>query len=671
MSTEASLSASSARPADEVLRTRRLVGPGESARLRWLEEFDLTPDGLRAAFVVREPSPGQPRPQRRIWLQEICSGSECEPRPLSAGLEASEQYCPRWSPDGRWLAFLAKVKEGQAGDKERLALFVMAAEGGTARHLCALPGGMSDLAWSPDGSRLAFLGYEQPEPTANADPLVFGRETERCQRLWTVYLDEGVPRPVTPEGLAIWEYAWSPDGRRFAVYFSKGPELTSWYRGQIGLVEATGGALRELSHLDHQASGLTWSPDGSRLAFVSGEWSDVIRGAGDLFVLSLESGECRNLTPEADISLAWCRWFPAGRRLLYTAWSGLYQQIGVLDEASGKRQVLETGVVLREGWPALATTPDLRRLLTTRSSAEQPPDLYCADLPELAPEDQPGPGGERGLTWRRLTRLNPLAEETWLLPRSQPISYRSVDDWQIEALFTPPLEPRDQGPPPLVVWVHGGPTGAFLAGFEYGWSLLLASAGYAVLRPNVRGSLGRGRAFAEAVVGDMGGKDLQDVLRGIDELVARGLVDGQRVAIVGWSYGGFMAAWAVTQTRRFRAAVMGAGICDWHGFHAQTNIPDFDVRFLQADPLTQPEIYRTRSPLTYAAQVTTPTLILHGAEDDCVPVSQAYAFYRALRERGVPSELVIYPREGHGLRELPHLRDREERMLNWLDRYLR
>nr|BBH95350.1 peptidase [Thermogemmatispora argillosa] len=670
MSNEAFLSVSSAGQTERVPRSRRLVGPGETARLRWLEEYDLSSDGRRVAFVVREPVPGQSCPLRRIWLLEIGEeGGEAasEPRPLSAGLDMGEQYCPRWSPDGRRLAFLAKSSPGGNDDKERLALFVMAAEGGPARRLCMLPGGMSDLAWSPDGSRLAFLGYEQPKP--EDDPRVFGHEAERCQRLWTVYLDEGLPRPVTPQGLAIWEYAWSPDGRRFAVYFSEGPELTTWYRGQIGLVEAEGGPLQQLTHLEHQASGLTWSPDGRRIAFVSGEWSDVIRGAGDLFVLSLERGESRNLTPNADISVAWCRWFPDGQHLLYTAWCELSQQIGILDEASGRRQVVEADVVLREGWPGLATTPDLRRLLTTRTSPEQPLDLYCAELQEAPAGDQ-GEALRPGLSWRRLTRLNPLAEETWLLPRSERLSYRGADDWQIAALFTPPLVRRDQGAPPLVVWVHGGPTGAFLAGFEAGWSLLLASAGYAVLRPNVRGSLGRGRAFAEAVVGDMGGKDLQDVLQGIDALAARGLVDGQRVAIVGWSYGGFLAAWAVTQARRFRAAVMGAGICDWHGFHAQTNIPDFDRRFLQADPLTQAEIYRARSPLTYAARVTTPTLILHGAEDDCVPVSQAYAFYRALRECNVPAELVIYPREGHGLRELAHLRDREERILSWLNRYL-
>ncbi len=168
----------------------------------------------------------------------------------------------------------------------------------------------------------------------------------------------------------------------------------------------------------------------------------------------------------------------------------------------------------------------------------------------------------------------------------------------------------------------------------------------------------------------MGGKDLEDVLRGVDYLVEQGLADGERLGIMGWSYGGYMTAWAVTQTNRFKAALMGAGVCDFHSFHAQSNIPDWDKRILEADPLEQPEVYRAHSALTFARNVTTPTLIVHGESDESVPVNQAYAFYRALRERGVATELAVYPREGHGLRERDHSRDFQERMLRWFARYL-
>src|SRR5262249_11136508 len=259
---------------------------------------------------------------------------------------------------------------------------------------------------------------------------------------------------------------------------------------------------------------------------------------------------------------------------------------------------------------------------------------------------------------------------------SRRIQYTGADDWRIEGIFTPSANERQAMPPPLVLWVHGGPTSAFREGYLQTARVdallvqLLANAGFAVLRANPRGSMGRGVAFADAVLGDPGGKDLEDLLRGVDYVVGGGWADGARVGVGGWSYGGFMAAWAVTQTTRFKAAMVGAGICDFHSFHAQSNIPDWGKRILAADPLEQPEMYRTRSAITYARRITTPTLVLHGEQDPCVPVSQAYALYRALQERGVPAELAVYPREGHGLREREHLRDYCARLLRWLEMYL-
>jgi dipeptidyl aminopeptidase/acylaminoacyl peptidase len=245
-----------------------------------------------------------------------------------------------------------------------------------------------------------------------------------------------------------------------------------------------------------------------------------------------------------------------------------------------------------------------------------------------------------------------------------------VDGWRIDALFTPSLERKSETPSPLVVYVHGGPSWAWLDDFGNNWTQTLASAGYAVLRANIRGSWGRGVAFADAVIGDMGGKDFQDLLHGVDYLVERGLVDGNRVAIAGGSYGGFMAAWAITQTTRFKAAIMVAGVSDFHSFHAQSRLMDWDMRFLGGSPLEHPELYRKRSAITYAARVKTPTLIIHGENDQDVPVNQSYAFYRALRERNVPVEFVIYPRESHSFIECEHRKDCEERILLWLDQYL-
>jgi dipeptidyl aminopeptidase/acylaminoacyl peptidase len=301
-------------------------------------------------------------------------------------------------------------------------------------------------------------------------------------------------------------------------------------------------------------------------------------------------------------------------------------------------------------------------MAVTHSTHEHPYDVWFGELT--------GEGNAiSSIEWRQLTRLNPIAEETLAIAPTARLRYESVDGWQIDALFTSPLRHEGDTPPPLVVHVHGGPSAAYVDSWG-GWAQVLASAGFAVLESNIRGSQGRGTTFSDAVLGDMGGKDFQDIMCGIDDLIQRGLVDANHVGIMGWSYGGFMTAWAVTQTNRFKAAMMGAGVCDFHSFHAQTNIPDWDRRFIGVDILEHPEVYRERSAITYAARVTTPTLILHGEKDKCVPVNQAHAFQRALNERGVPTELVVYPREGHGPKEKSHLRDLEERLVRWFKQYL-
>ena len=646
----------------EATNTSRVpVTPEAIVDLRYPADANLSPDGQRVAFVVEERIADQPKRTGRIWIVDT-AGSEAQPITRSK----REESCPRWSPDSKQLAFISKGES----EKDKPQLHLISAEGGEAKQVCTMPNGVSDLAWSPGGPssspgrgyRIAFISLEGEEPQSDPKVIAPGRH----HRLWTVRPDYDVPEPVTPNGVTVWEYTWSPDSKYLTLYYSTGPDDTDWYRGQIGIVAASGGAVHQVSQLTRQASALTWSPDGKRLAYISGEWSDPGRGCGDIFVLSLESGETRNLTPGIDFSPCWCRWFPDNRHLLYTCDKGVTQQIGILDETDGMIMLLEKDFVMQWDQPSLSPTPDLCSFATIHSCQRHPPDIWFGELTHS--QENKG-DNTQGIAWHRLSRLNPIAEETFAIAPSERISYESVDGWRIDALFTPPLTRKNDALPPLYVNVHGGPSGAWCDDWGMFDTQLLASAGYAVLRPDTRGSWGRGVAFADAVLGDMGGKDLQDILRGVDYLVEQGLVDGNRVSIGGWSNGGFLTARAVTQTTRFKAAMMGAGISDWHNMHAQTNIADADTRLLAADPLENPEVYRKHSPITYAGRVTTPTLILHGENDPAVPVAQAYAFYRALRERNIPVELVVYPREGHGLSEYKHLVDYMQRLLRWLERY--
>ena len=357
-----------------------------------------------------------------------------------------------------------------------------------------------------------FTSLEGPEPPK--DPIVVtpGRHT----RLWTVRVAGGQPEPVTPDGVTVWDFAWAPDGTRFALYFGDGPDETDWYRGMVGIVEAGGGSVRTLVRPDGQAGALAWSPDSARVAYVSGEWSDHGLVGGDVFVIPAAGGAARNLTPGIGFSPSWVQWLPDGARLLYCAWDGLAGQVGLLDEATGATTTLAGDIVVGEGaWPRLNATRDGRTFATIFSDARHPAEVYRGAL--AGPEDAPS-----GVEWKRLTRLNPLAEETYARVPSQRLTYAGADGWAMQALYTPPLSHDGAGAPPMVLLVHGGPTSAHRDDWS-GWlNQALVSAGYAVLRPNPRGSIGRGVAFGDAVLGDMGGKDFEDLMRGVDYAIAGG-----------------------------------------------------------------------------------------------------------------------------------------------------
>src|SRR5947209_4790618 len=485
-------------------QTRIPITPGTMQSLRYADDVNLSPDGQRVAFEVSDWATGQRKRRSTIWVVETSGrepGNQGNQKPLSKS--GRQDSCPRWSPDSSQLAFTSK----EAGDesKDKPQLYLMPAQGGEARQACTIPNGVSDLEWSPDGSRIAFISLEGAEP--QTDPIVV--TPGRHRRLWTIRPGFDIAEPATPDGFTVWEYAWSPDCRQIALYYSTGPDDTDWYRGQIGIVPASGGSIRQVTQLT--------------------------------------------------------------------------RRIGVWRESDGTVNTLVNDFVMDRGWPHLSTAPDLHCFATTHFDQQHPIDIWFGKMSEVKEPSQ----GE--ITWKRLTHLKPLAEASFALSPSERISYTSVDDWRIDALFTPPLAHTGNTPPPLIVDVHGGPSWAWVDDMGDSLTQLFAAAGYAVLRPNVRGSWGRGVAFADAVICDMGGKDFQDILYGVDYLVERGLVDGKRMAIAGGSYGGFMAAWAVTQTHRFKTAIMIAGVSDFHSFHAQSRIYDWDMRFLCGNTRHQPE----------------------------------------------------------------------------------
>ncbi len=405
------------------------------------------------------------------------------------------------------------------------------------------------------------------------------------------------------------------------------------------------------------------------MAVLSCTWSDRGYYGGDVLLLPASGGTVQNLTEGRPISVLWAEWEPDGTALLCCG----------CEEGDAAIWRLGRDGELRTLWraeEAIGGSPTRfyragETLVLPRMNPTAPSDLWLARL-----------DGETLGGWRRLTRLNPQVDE-WALGPVRTVHWRAHDGTPIQGLLA--LPPGDaegtasEALPaalPLVTLVHGGPAGIRTHSFALElWARLLCAAGIAVFMPNPRGSTGWGTAFTEANLGDMGNRDLGDILGGIDHLIDLGVADADRLGIGGWSYGGFMTAWAITQVDCFKAAVMGAGIADWRSFHGVSNISTWDALFYgtlgrPADPYDPDGPYERFTALAHLDRVTTPTLILHGERDECVPVGQGYQMLRALRDRGVTAEMTVYPRAGHGPRERAHQKDMQERGVAWFRRYL-
>ncbi|HEX3329262.1 MAG TPA: S9 family peptidase [Gaiellales bacterium] len=609
----------------------------------------FSPDGTRVAFSVGEsfsrPDEGV---SSRIWTA-AADGSGA--RQATDGPRSDTT--PRWSPDGRTLAFLAD--RDSAG---RAAVHLLDDGAGEARPVGTLEGSAEDMRFSPDGSRLLVLAADPGSDRAGADSATridagdgdpkVTRPAEHWRRLYTVDIATGETTRIGPDGMNVWEFDWR--GGDVAAVVSEDPSESGWYRARLAVIDLATGAARTLHTPAMQIAYPTLSPDGGTIAFVEGFCSDRGILLGETTVVAKAGGDARVLAPRIDVGcLAWrderTLWFAGAR--------GLAHAVGTIGLDGGADVLWSGDESLLSGWvPVASPSPDGTTLAAAHSSWESVPELRALTVAD------PDAG------WRALSQLNPepvavagaCARRTW-----------TSDGLEIEGLL---LTPTGTAPFPLIVWVHGGPTDSYDCSHPDARLAGMLEAGYAILLPNPRGSSGRGQDFARANLGDMGGGDLRDILAGVEAVVAEGAADGDRVAIVGTSYGGFMSAWAISQTDRFRASVPMAAVTNWPSFHNTTNIGRFDELFLDADPYDPTGDYFNRSPVAHVRRVKTPTLVMHGELDLCVPLSQGQELYQALAAEGVETELVVYAREGHGWRERGHVLDGIERMRAWLDRHL-
>lgn len=609
--------------------------PEQATKVRNISELSFSPDGAYLACTVSEIPKGA-SPESHIWMLDVAKG---EFRQFS--FSTKSERSPLWSPDGKSLAF-------SSDRNERTQIYNIRLNGGEAMQLTSGKNAVGEFRWSPDGKQIAYLA---PEPKSDAEEK---KETDKddekeadrekdLARLWLLDLASKQSQQATRGAWRISDFEWSSPNHLMAVAEDR-PKLETWHDA-LYTVDIQTGAFTRFSQPNQPFGGLTMSKGRSEMAFAAANKAGP--APHDLFVQATQGGTARDVTATLDRPVFGVKWkndtdavISIGdgfRSALYRIGKEGKLQSIPLPYSTGDFDIASSGALafVAQGFDRL-------------------PELYVQSV-----------SGEV----RQISHIQPSVWAGIKLQTAEVFRFKSFDKREIEGALMRPTATAAPGKlRALVVYVHGGPAGKFSESYSP-WAQLLAANGFEVLMMNPRGSSGYGEEFLKANHADWGGGDFKDIMAGLDFILSRGEADANRLGIGGWSYGGYMAEWAITQTDRFKAAVSGAGMFDLGAEFGTESGPEGDEWYF-GTPWEHPDLFIRSSPMTYASHAKTPTLILQGENDPIDPLGQSTALYRALKRYGVETELVTYPREPHGFKEEKHQIDILTRMLDWFKRYL-
>ena len=588
-----------------------------------------------------------------------------------------------WEPDSKGLAFFSDC----ADPAKQADLYLSRLDGSPAKRLTAAHGLAEAPSFSPDGSRIAFLFVEGATRPAGAlaamkSPSgVIGEDGVEVQRVATVRSDAeaATPTEVTPANLHVYEFDWAPDSGGMAYIGADPPGENNWWVAKLytQVLDGEPKAILAPSEVSGPMHGLQiavprWSPDGRTIAFIGGLMSDQGSTGGDVWMVPAAGGSPRNISQGRPTSPAWIEW-GTNDYLFASELAGGNSQL-IRYKLSGDRT---GGGEVTFGSPifsipgsvgdgrlemSLSATADHSMFFFGASTFEHPREIYAAKPSSVMTS------GLEGVI--QISHFNDGIEPAW--GKAESLSWKS-DGFRVQGWL---LLPKNYDPArkyPLIVEVHGGPAAAVTARWGGGGGLsstAFSALGYFVLEPNPRGSFGQGEAFTEANRKDFGYGDLRDILAGVDAIEAKYPVDPQRVGITGWSYGGFMTMFAITQTNRFKAAVAGAGLSNWQSYYGENSIDQWMIPYFGASVYDDPAVYAKSSAINFIKQAHTPTLVVVGDRDGECPAPQSFEFWHALRDERVPTQLVVYPNEGHGFVNPEHRRDVMDRAVEWFTKYM-
>jgi len=616
-------------------------------------EISVSPDGALVASVEGDaPASGGPPQVRDLLIRRVATGAASTVVVPCGRVPECWPASPTWAPDGAHVTFALR----KPGSHAR-SVYSVAADGSALTRLLAFEGTITTLRYGP-GGRLAMLAIENANKEVGATQAgapVAGDmdETPREQRI--AILEGGALHWASPPDLFVYEYDWQPDGKGFIATAAPGDGDNNWWHAKLydfGVDAAAGRILYNPADIRQQISAPRLSPDGTTVAFIAGIMSDFGSTGGDIYTVPLAGGPATNITPDMKASARALSW--GCDRHLHAELLAV-DRTQLVDFGDGRHPA--AGTVLWSGAESLAgrdagvsqACPS-RMTATSHESFTVPPEIQVGGLGH----------------WHDLTTVN--AGMTMPL-RAQSLSWKS-DGFDVQGWLLLPA--HGKGRLPMVTRVHGGPAAAVLPVFAGpGLTRTLLERGYALFLPNPRGSFGQGERFTAANVRDLGYGDLRDILSGVDAAMKLAPIDAGRLGITGGSYGGFMTMWAVTQTNRFKAGVAAAGVSDWQSYYGENGIDAWMLPYFGASVYEDPAVYARSSPITFIRNVHTPVFAYVGERDIECPASQTREFWHALKALGVATSSVIYPGEGHGLREPANIEDAERRTLDWFERYLK